>query len=508
MLIPKELIIEAKNKLGDKAAYRIAEYFKMEDFNEQNLKGCCFKHSERTPSMHWNSKNNSFHCFGCNVSYGILDLYMEQGLTYLDATKKLFEEVDMDTHDLKFKSNVDNENYFKDYKYPIEESNDKRDKVEAYLARRGISKTTLDFAGIKQDKSGNIVFEHKDVNGVLLCVKYRPARALKKGDKNNKKEAMMWWQSNSSNCPILYGVNTIDITKPLIICEGHIDRLSIIESGHTNVVSIPHGAVEFNWVEFNYSFLELFEEIILYFDNDQVGEAAIKEILSRLGEYRCKIVKPTKEHEEQVHQYYKKINQKLNINKTDANNILITCGKEELSKLISNATEIEDSEIKDLMSYDYYNNQNREKYPTGIKALDRIIGGHLLRCLTLYTGYTGEGKSTAINQIALKPFMENKEKVFIFSGEMGGDKLMSWLLDSVASERHMIEWDNGLDAPKGYSVSKQAIEAIKKFYMGNIHNYDKKGVVSTDDLFKKMEYCRKKYGIKHFFIDKDRKSVV
>ena len=63
-------------------------------------------------------------------------------------------------------------------------------------------------------------------------------------------------------------------------------------------------------------------------------------------------------------------------------------------------------------------------------------------------------KTTTINQIALKSFLEQNEKVFVFSGEMGGDKLMSWLLDSVAGANHMIEWDNGDFQPKGYSGNK------------------------------------------------------
>ena len=50
-------------------------------------------------------------------------------------------------------------------------------------------------------------------------------------------------------------------------------------------------------------------------------------------------------------------------------------------------------------------------------------------------------------------------------------------------------------------VTKEAVEAMQKFYFGNIQYYEKQGVVSASDLFDKMEYCRRKYGIKHFFID-------
>ena len=34
---------------------------------------------------------------------------------------------------------------------------------------------------------------------------------------------------DSNTCPVLYGVDKIDITMPLLIVEGHIDRLACIE---------------------------------------------------------------------------------------------------------------------------------------------------------------------------------------------------------------------------------------------------------------------------------------
>ena len=42
MIIPQELTNEAKNKLGDKAAFQIAEDLQLEQFDERNLKACCY----------------------------------------------------------------------------------------------------------------------------------------------------------------------------------------------------------------------------------------------------------------------------------------------------------------------------------------------------------------------------------------------------------------------------------------------------------------------------------
>ena len=488
----KTQIQEAKQAFGEKAAHIIAEDLHIDKWDSKALKGCCPFHNEETPSFMWNKKGNYFKCFGCGINFGILDHYQHQGLSYAKAIGKLAHEADVTIDKFEFKDNS-KDDFFKNYIYPKEEKNTSRDKVEAYLKLRGISKATLDFADIKEDYQGNIVFEHRDTEGILLASKYRVSRALR------KKEDKMWWQKKVNMCPILYGVDKIDITMPLLITEGHIDRLACIEAGFTNVVSIPIGASDLNWIEFNWEWLENFDIITLWSDNDEAGKRMIKESLPRLGEYRCKIVEPTQDIVSSVRKYYSQYN--VDIGKTDPNNVLLACGKQEVLKLINSAKEIEDSEIKDLMSFKYFSIQDRETFSTGLEALDRIIHGHLLKCLTLYTGYTGAGKTTTINQIALRAFLESNEKVFVFSGEMGGDKLMSWLLDSLAGQNHIIEWNNGENRPKGYSVTSEATEAMQKFYMGNIQYYDKRGVVTARSLFEKMEYCRRKYGIKHFFID-------
>ncbi len=489
----KDKIIEAKEKLGDRAAQIIAEELNIDKWDSKTLKGCCPFHEEDTPSFIWNPKANNFHCFGtCGRNYDIIDVYMSKNMSYMEAVKKLFDESQIE-FEQSFAKGINKDSYFNNYKFPDDETNTDISIAESYLSKRGISKETMDYVGIKQDFDGNIAFQHKDVDGRLLCTKYRPARKLRDG------EDKAFWQKGKSTCPVLYGIDKIDITKPLLITEGHIDMLSCIESGFTNTVSIPHGANDVNWIEFNWEWLENFDTIIIWSDNDTAGKKMIQEVVPRLGEFRCKIVKPTIEVEDAVARFYSQHNR--DIRKTDANNVLIACGKQEVLNTIHNAEEIEDAEIKDLMTFKYCSIQDREKFSTGLVALDKVISGHLLSCLTLYTGYTGAGKTTTINQIALKSFLEQGEKVFVFSGEMGGDKLMSWLLDSIAGANHMIEWDNGNSAPKGYSVTKEAVKAMQDYYFGNIQYYDKKGVITAQALFDKMEYCRRKYGIKHYFID-------
>jgi hypothetical protein len=488
----KEQIIEAKNILGEKAAHIIAEDLHIEKWDVKGLKGCCPFHKEDTGSFIWNKKDNHFKCFGCGVNYGILDHYQKQGIPYLEAVKKLFE-----TTNIIFDNNyieLNNKNdYFKDYKYPKEETNENRIHVEEYLGKRGISQETLNFAYIKEDLHENIVFEHRDISGKLLATKYRPSRAIKKG------ENMMWWQKNSSTCPVLYGIDKIDITKPLLITEGHIDRLSCIESGFTNVVSIPHGANDLQWIEFNWEFLENFDVIILYFDNDEPGQKAIKESIVRIGEHRCKIVEPDSEIENKVREFWKEY--KHDIKKTDANNVLLACGKQELLNLINNAKEVPIPDVAKLMDCEEFDITKADVLPTGTSDLDSHIYGYVEGTLNIWTGRTGGGKSTYIIESCINEAIDLGYPTFVYSGELTSSQLKNWVILQLAGRDHLIEWNNGDSKPKTYTVTNDAKKHIEDKYRDLLYIYDSYLIATPEKVISRMEYMRKKHGVKNFIID-------
>jgi DNA primase len=77
---------------------KIRVHIKLEKFDETTLKACCpfGTHEDKTPSFIWNPKENSFHCFSCGRNYGIIDMLMDEGKTFLDAVSWLFEQVNFD----------------------------------------------------------------------------------------------------------------------------------------------------------------------------------------------------------------------------------------------------------------------------------------------------------------------------------------------------------------------------------------------------------------------------
>ena len=79
-------------------------------------------------------------------------------------------------------------------------------------------------------------------------------------------------------------------SQPLIITEGEIDTLSLYEAGIRNVVSVPSGCSNLDWIDTCWDWLERFQSIILFGDNDEPGRKMVREVVRRLDEARCMVV--------------------------------------------------------------------------------------------------------------------------------------------------------------------------------------------------------------------------
>lgn len=473
-MIDKSLIKQAKKSFGDKAAETIVVGLGIQKWDNRNLKGLCPFHTEDTPSFKWNKKGNYFKCFGCGQTFDIIDYYIQyEGLSFISAVERLFNEVGF-SHDFNDEKRSKS---LEEYKYPKPEDNNDLTKVVGYLRNRGISRDTIDFAGIKQDNQGNIVFEYKNQYGELLLVKYRPTKELKKG------QSKTWCQNKADTAPILYGMDKINPSKPLLICEGEIDMLSAIEAGWKNAVSVPFGANNYHWIEYNWEWLEQFEKIIIWSDNDEAGEKMRKEVIPRLGEYRCYYVKSSY---------------------NDVNVHLIKEGSKSVLEAIEDAEEVPISDVIDMSDVEDFDINKAEKIKSGLNGLDIWVHGFVLGTVNIITGTTGSGKSTFINQVCVCEPLEQEYKTFIFSGELTKEILREWIEYPMAGPDFIEHVDNcsiGNKAPKTYSVPNEVKETMKKWYKGKIYIYNNDLDYRASSILKKMEELASKYGFKNFVLD-------
>ena len=475
MIIPKELINEAKQKMGEKAALIIAKDLSLEHFDEYNLKALCHWHQEDTPSLIWNPKSNFYKCFGCGKNYDIIDHYMSyEGKTYIEAVQKLFEQTD-----IKY-SFGEKGVRTRDYRYPQYVPDENRDKVENYLGVRKISPKTLDYFDIEQ-LEGNIVFNFYNENDVLTTVKLRPARKVKHG------ESKMWFLPNADNKPLLFGMNKIDPTKPLLITEGEIDTLSVFEAGYSNVVSIPGGTDNKKWIDECWNWLEQFDKIILWFDNDLPGTKSRKDVASRLGTWRTLMVDvpQTIENDEGTA-----------IPVKDANEILYHFGREKVIQFIENAQEIPVSGVSNLASVGDFNIKDADGLYTHLKPIDDIVYKFIMGSVVVVTGKAGSGKSSLINQIFINETLNQGYDIFCYSGELDAKVLKNWIDLNLAGEENIIP-----SPDKAIRVIKEeAKREIDKWYDGRVWIYDNISNKAKDIIETGINVTRK-YGAKVWVID-------
>jgi len=477
--IDRDTILEAKEKLGDENALIIAQELDIHDFDEQNLRCCCPFHQEDHASFIYNKKTFSFHCFGaCARNYDILDVFIYKGMTYLQACQKLF-----DLAGVKYSFGELGVKTKHQYKYPKEVPLGDKSKIYSYFKTRCISAKTLDYADVRQDDEGNIVWNYYDTNDVLTMVKYRPSRKVRKGE--NK----CWCQKNADTSNLLFNMNRINVNSPLLICEGEPDCLSAIEAGYTNTVSVPLGSSNYHWIEENWDWLEQFDSIIVCSDNDEAGIKMQKEVVYRLGSWRTKVV--------EIPPFVERENGKtLPVN--DLNEALYFFGKDKVLEFILNAKDSPVPGVVDFSDIQDVDLDQIDGVTTGIKPLDRYLMKLFQGTLNIITGINGAGKSSFINQLICQS-LEQDKNVFLFSGELPNFQTKNWLNSVLAGQRHMEE--RHFEDSVYYKVKPEAKKEIEDFYRGRLYIYEDGRSNRMTDLLKTMEDSVRKYGTKLLILD-------
>ncbi|EHN13113.1 DnaB-like helicase C-terminal domain-containing protein [Clostridium sporogenes] len=433
--------------------------------NFKNNKCLCFLHDEKHPSMSFDNKNKRFKCFSCGKTYDIFDHYQQyKHMNFIQAIESIIKDYSL---------YIDYEP-FKSERRAIKKATEYKQNINAilpYLELRKISKDTAKYVGLKAHDN-NIVFEYKNELGEHIANKYRKAGNATKGCK-------MWFEAGT-NINTLFNMDKVDMTKPLVITEGELDCLALIESGHKNSVSVPTGANSYEWVEVNYSWLEQFKEVILWFDNDKAGIEGMSVIAPRIP---ADIVKT------------------VNSNKAkDINEILYKFGKQTVLKELKKAKEADIENIEDIGNIPDFDINEAEKIRTGIKEFDKVMHGFVLGSVNVLTGYNGAGKSTIINQMCIAEPIRQGFKTFIFSGELTRPNLIYWLTQTMVIKDQMISLKN--KEGREYSkASDKAKEMIRNYLNNKLFIYSNDFDTSKTTILETMNKLAKRKNVKCFVLD-------
>ncbi len=346
---------------------------------------------------------------------------------------------------------------------------DMTSKIAQYLINdRKLTLDTLQHFKIQEEKD-QIIFPFY-VDGKLTATKY-----LDLNRSNGKKNIRV-----EPNCqPCLFGWQAVpEQLRKLVLVEGEIDAMTLHQYGlGMAVLSVPFGGgtntnhSKHTWIECEYDRLAIYDEIYLCLDNDQAGEEATKELLERLGQYRCRIVKlPFK----------------------DANECLMEGVTVDEMKRCFESAQTQDP--KELKSAGLFVEEVIEKfYPSGdiepgySLPWSKADGKILFRPseLSVWTGITGHGKSQCLGHIMLD-CMKQGAKVCIASFELKPKTLLYRLTRQAAALRN---------------PTKEYIRAIHTWYESCLWIFDLVGTTKTKDILEIFKYARQRYGVDVFVID-------
>ncbi len=359
------------------------------------------------------------------------------------------------------------------------------DDVQDWFSGRGISVGTLTKCKVTvgdqwMPQTGNnetcITFNYF-VKGELVNQKHRDS--LKNMRMHKGAELVMYAPRFDKNSDIG------------IITEGEIDAISMVECGHTNVVSLPNGALPLNVdiTKLPLPYLKSLDDIapkvtkwILAMDNDDVGIKMRDELAARIGLEKC--YKPT--YQEGC---------------KDINDILVKFGKDAVSKIVEDAKTCFNSGVVTIVVLDdeimnLYNNGRPPAMETN-KAWMAMNSHYMVRKkqLTLITGIPSHGKSAWLDNVMVSMALDHDWRFAIYSPE------------NFPYQEHaanMMEIIVGKPFEKGYNgrMIPEEMDLAKKF-MADHHYYiwPDKDDHTIDDILEHAAKIKKLYGIDGLIID-------
>lgn len=332
--------------------------------------------------------------------------------------------------------------------------------IKYLTEERKFTKKIIEYFDLFEDVASRIQLPFYK-NGIIVNIKTR--------SKYGKNDGDIKQCSNAE--PTLFNIDNVKNFDMLIIVEGEYDCIALVQYGLINVVSIPSGAKDQRWIEHEWDWLDKFKEIYLVMDSDPAGQIMVRPIVNRLGIWRCKSVKLP----------YK-----------DANECLKeSVSPREILQCFKDAEEFTPIEIRTAGEYcdeviDIF--RNPEKYEgveTGIPELTKLLRGFRNGELTLWSGQSGSGKTTILNQCCL--FLGSRGyKTCIASLELRPARYLKWAIEQAL----------GKNNPTNDEIIK-VFEWIDEW----ICVLDIEDKVYGSKILELFEYTARKYGISQFVID-------
>lgn len=311
-----------------------------------------------------------------------------------------------------------------------------------------------------------VVFPIFDPRGLAVeMVKYLGVKRAQDGKK------VIWATADSR--PRLFGWQAIDRNaRYVVITEGEIDALTVAGWGFP-ALSVPSGVKNLDWVDHDYDALTRFEKIYLCTDADEPGHACAEAIAERLGRERCfRVIIPG----------FKDANEAECSGKF--------CGEDfmrvmDAAKTLDPVELLNASELNDALWAEL--NPSPELLGSELPwGFDRMPWRARPGEVTIWTGWSGHGKSHVLNQVVLHDYATTGSRVLIASFEMPAAKTVSTLATMAIGRR---------------PGKREEADSVTAWLGGGFWFYNVVGVKPWREFLPTFAYAVRRYGIKRIVID-------
>ncbi len=268
--------------------------------------------------------------------------------------------------------------------------------------------------------------------------------------------------------------------KRLVITEGEFDAMAVAQASLNKykkiypVISVA-SSTNLKSLLLNRTWIRSFEEVVLFFDNDDAGNKAIREAANIIGIDKVKIASSTAK---------------------DPCELFNQGGYMRVMEAIWDAQPYSPAGI--VMGHEavweqYLERQSRESipYPDCLRGINDKTKGMRFGEITLFTSGTGSGKSTVIKEIVLDLLNKSEDKIGMISLEESvGDTAEKFI--QMQLRQNLQEYDVPLEDQE--RASKEVFGTDRLVLL------DHQGSVGDESLIDKIEYMAL-MGCKYLILD-------
>ena len=357
-----------------------------------------------------------------------------------------------------------------------------------YLLKRKIQPQTASSVGVR---SARRVFSGSSIERSCLAFTYcEGTKVVNIQYKSTSKDF-----SIENDCELIpWNIDAALGQESLIITEGMMDALALMECGFDNVISVPNGAESdvrcFD--RFRYSHLDQIHTFYLAGDMDEPGVELREKLAMYFGEARCRLV------EWRVEDDMAK----------DANEMLMNHGVDAVLQCINHS---QPCPIIGVETVDDYRERTKQIWEHGIEPgktvgwgdFDSHIQFELGRSVII-VGEPNTGKSTFADDLILNLALQHGWKAALYSPEMfPPERHIERLATTIAGRKfrkEQITTERGVDYHKP-QIPERMADRILDWLCQNIFFVTENSGRTIHKLLHRAEQLQMRYGIKQLLLD-------